>query len=187
MDRSSEGCGPSAILTLLPTMAGNGTMHTTTCTGRNGVVETRFALRLDQLHPDHELTADNLAHETVAFLTALEDQRDARFILQTAAWPNAERPERGRLDVDLIVVVQGDVGVPPSDDRVEELADDLMDLTAASPLRWRFGPVADAETLDAVLDTIPASQFAEIARREEPCTPTEWSSSMGFSKSLRPA
>ena len=136
-----------------------------------------FALRLDHLFPDRALVAEEVTRDGVALLTALEGQRSARFVLQTLATPRPDRREHGGLSVHLIVALQG------GQDRkalVEEICDDLSDLLSAPPVRWSFSVLTDASALTDVLDPLPLNSLAELARREEPCAPTAWTTSVGF-------
>ena len=93
-----------------------------------------FALQLRHLHPDRELDAEAVTRDSVAFVTALEGQRDARFVLQTACFPDPRRPEHGRIAIHLIATLSA--ASDPTDDRIDELCDDLLDLLAAPPVRW---------------------------------------------------
>ena len=137
-----------------------------------------FALELKHLHPDRRLDTEAVTRDGVAFVTALEGQRDARFVLQTACFPNPAQPERGRLSIRLLVALKHSGQDTTS--RVEELCDDLLDLLAAPPVRWSFEPVTDADKLASVLEPVGAVHLAEVARREEPCLPTRWEGGVGF-------
>jgi len=139
----------------------------TVTTGRS----TRFALALDYLHPDERVTLETVVRDGAALLTALEGQRDATFTLQTVARPVPRSPERGRLEVHLVVTLVRTGGRPVLKRRVAELADDLLDLFGAPPVRWSFTPVTDPVVLGRVLDPLPATHYAEIVRREEPVGP----------------
>lgn len=135
---------------------------------------TASALTLDFLHPDRELNAEEITRDGVAFITALEAQRDARFVLQTTCIPDLERPERGRLKVHLVVIDDA------TSERRAELLDDLQDVLAAPPLRWSFSPVFGQEELHRLLEPLEPAHLAEVARREEPCMPTDWNGGIGF-------
>ncbi len=69
---------------------------------------------LEHLTPERGLDVAAVTRDTVAFLSALEGQRDARFVLQTACHPSVEAPERGRIDIALIAVVGGGNAWPAS-------------------------------------------------------------------------
>lgn len=121
-----------------------------------------FALALEHLHPDRRLDAAAAAGDAVALITSLEGQTDSRFVLQILAEPDFDRPERGTIEVALLVVVHDG-----TEDRVEEICDDLLDLLGSPPLRWTFAPVENGERLERLISPFAASSFAEIARREE--------------------
>lgn len=142
-----------------------------------------FALTLRHLHPDRELDAETVTRDGVAFVTALEGQRDARFVLQTACFPDPCQPEYGRIAIHLLATLAA-IGQPTAD-RIDELCDDLLDLLAAPPVRWSFEPVTDINELATVLEPFVAVQLAEVARREEPCMPTRWVGSLGFGNDPR--
>lgn len=133
------------------------------------------ALALDFLHPDREPNAVEVTRDGVALLTALEGQHDARFVLQTTCVPDPERPERGTLDIHLIVVHENGGA-----ERRAELLDDIQDLLAAPPLRWSFSATPPGEESAKALDPFEVRHFAEVARREEPCAPTDWALRVGF-------
>lgn len=137
-----------------------------------------FALALRHLHPDRDLDAEAVTRDGVAFVTALEGQRDARFVLQTTCFPDPDQPEHGRLAIHLLVTLSA--SSEPTDQRIDELCDDLLDLLAAPPVRWSFEPVTDADDLAAVISPLVPAHLAEVARREEPCMPTRWSGGIGF-------
>lgn len=137
-----------------------------------------FALTLRHLHPDRELDAETVTRDGVAFVTALEGQRDARFVLQTACFPDPSQPEYGRIAIHLLATLTADG--QPTADRIDELCDDLLDLLSAPPVRWSFEPVTDSDDLAAVLEPLVPAQLAEVARREEPCMPTRWVGGIGF-------
>lgn len=139
-----------------------------------------FALTLRHLHPDRELDAEAVTRDGVAFVTALEGQHGARFVLQTACFPDPRKPEHGRLAIHLLATIAA--ASEPTDARVDELCDDLLDLLSAPPVRWSFEPVTDIDELVAVLEPLTPAQLAEVARREEPCMPTRWVGGIGFGK-----
>lgn len=126
------------------------------------------------------MDSEAVTRDGVAFVTALEGQRDARFVLQTACFPDPRQPEHGRLAIHLLAAIAS--ASEPTDARVDELCDDLLDLLSAPPVRWSFEPVTDVDQLAAVLDPLTPAQLAEVARREEPCMPTRWVGGIGFGK-----
>lgn len=142
-----------------------------------------FALTLRHLHPDRELDAETVTRDGVAFVTALEGHRDARFVLQTACFPDPRRPEYGRIAIHLIATLAA--AGQPAADRIDELCDDLLGLLAAPPVRWSFEPVTDIDELATVLEPFVPVQLAEVARREEPCMPTRWVGGLGFGNDPR--
>lgn len=125
-----------------------------------------FALELDFLHPDRRFSAATVTADAVALVTSLEGHIRTRFVIQTVANPDVDRPEKGTVDVAIIAVIE-----ESSDVDVDELCDDLLDVLTWPPLRWSFSPVAEAERLQLILKPFDATSFAEIARREEPCPP----------------
>lgn len=137
--------------------------------------QTAMALSLDFLYPDRELNAEEISRDGAALIAALEDQRDARFVVQTTCFPDVDRPERGRLEVHLIVI---DAGM--DSERRSELLDDLEDLLSAPPLRWSFSPVESESDLLALVEPFEPAHVAEVARREEPCLPTDRVGGVGF-------
>ncbi len=139
-----------------------------------GTDESIFAVALDSLQPDSDLKPDAATREAVAFIMAMEGQIDARFVLQMLATPEPSAPESGALDVHLLVTVQGAEGVPPSDHRIDELADDVLDVLSAPPRRASYRLVEDAAELQRILTPVEPQHLAEIARREEPCSPLRW-------------
>lgn len=149
-----------------------------------GTDEVTFALRLAHLYPDRRVDAQGMLNDAVALIMAMEGQESCRFIVQIEGNPNPERPQLGEIRIALIVVIS-DVGEASSaaSGRVDELSDDLMDMLGAPPLRWRFEPVA-ASDLPAILHPVDARSVAEIARREELCSPTAISRSIGFARSI---
>jgi len=136
--------------------------------------EARFALHLEHLHPDRTLNRDAITRDALAFVMAIDGHHDARFVLQMAAVPRGSSHADGRLDVHLITTVTGSDGEAPSLDRIAELSDDLLDISSAPPVRWSFSPVADESLLHAALAPVDPQHIAEIARREEPCSPVAW-------------
>ena len=149
--------------------------------------EARFALHLRHLHPDREFAKEALTRDAVAIVMALDGHFDARFVLQYVARPGAV-PGVGKLDVDVIVALSGAGGAAPSLEGASELADDLVDIVSAPPLRWSLEAVADPTQLTRILDPIEPSYLAEVARREEPAGPIRWPfSEAGFQSAGGPA
>lgn len=134
--------------------------------------ERTFALRLAHLYPDRELTPALVTDDSLALVMSLDGHTDSCFVIQMVARP--AEPGRGRLELHLIASVRGADGEPATDARVAEVCDDLLDVMSAPPLRWEFEPVRSGEALAAVLDPVEPAHVAEIARREEPCTPIDW-------------
>ena len=81
-------------------------MGITACPGPN-VGEVCFALRLTDLRANRIPTGIGLTREFVAFIAALDGQRDARFILQTVARPSSPSDPGGRLELTLLTVLSG--------------------------------------------------------------------------------
>lgn len=142
--------------------------------------ETRFALQLEHLHPDRGLRAEEITRDALAFVMAMDGHHDARFVLQMVARPGEVADSSGSLDVHLICTVAGSDGEDPDLDRVAELSDDLLDVLAAPPVRWSFVPVMEETQLTAILEPLTTTHLAEIARREEPCSPIRWTGQPGF-------
>ncbi len=146
--------------------------------------ELRFAIALEHLHPDRDLEPEDAVRDAVAFVMAMDGQSDARFVLQLLSTPQPDAPESGSLHVHLITAITGPDGDEPTPDRVAELSDDLLDMLGAPPRRGSFVPVQDGGELQEILAPFDPAHWAEIARREEPCSPLRWSGStrgFGFS------
>ncbi len=141
-----------------------------------GVDESTFAVALDSLQPDRDLKPETTTREAVAFIMAMEGQTDARFVLQMLATPHPAAPEVGSLQVHLVVTVRGSSGEPPAEQRIEELADDVLDVLSAPPRRASYRLVDDDHELAQLLAPVAPNHLAEIARREEPCSPLRWTS-----------
>lgn len=147
--------------------------------------ELRFGLRLDQLYPDRALNPEEIARDALSFVMAMDGHTDSRFVLQMLADPaggGGDGAAVGRMTVHLLTTVTGVDGDAPSLDRVAELSDDLLDVLSAPPLRWGFSPVSDEAALRRAIEPVVPRYLAEIARREEPCSPVQWAngSPIGF-------
>lgn len=138
--------------------------------------EVTLAVGLDSLQPDRDLKPEDATREAVAFTMAMEGQHDARFVLQMVAEPQPSAPESGTLQVHLLVTVRGADGESPSDRRINELADDVLDILSAPPRRASYRLVDDEHELHGLLTPVEPTHLAEIARREEPCSPLRWTS-----------
>lgn len=136
--------------------------------------ERTFVVALESLQPDRDLKPEKATREAVAFIMAMEGQSDARFVVQMLATPRPEAPESGALQVHLLVTVQGADGAPPADHRIDELADDVLDVLSAPPRRASYRLVEDEDELRRLLAPVEPNHLAEIARREEPCSPLRW-------------
>ncbi|MEI6571639.1 MAG: DUF87 domain-containing protein, partial [Actinomycetes bacterium] len=156
-------------------------METTFCPGPNSN-EICFALGLTDLRALELPGVENLSREFVALISALDGQRDTRFVLQTTASPAIGGDDAGRLKIHIIVAVSGVADSLPTADRLDELVDDLLDLLNAPPVRWIFEPVVGLEALKAVLEPIDSKFHAEIARREESIAQAETSFPIGFNR-----
>lgn len=143
--------------------------------------EVRFGLRLDHLVPDRALKFDEVLRDGLPLVMALDGHHDARFAIQIAAHPSPGSPELGRLEVHLLATVgDPEASDPPSMDRVAELADDLLDVLSSPPLRFGVSAVVDEAALTSAFEPLEALHVAEVARREEPCTPVRWSKVPSF-------
>lgn len=139
-----------------------------------------FALALEYLHPAAGIDASAVTRDMVALVTALEGQLDARVVVQIVSRPEPKAPEHGTLQVHVLGVVGPLDGRIAEEERVQVLADDLIDLLGAPPLRWSFRPVADRDELRDVLEPIECHHFAEVVRHEEPCQPLDAMRAAGF-------
>ncbi|HUG85527.1 MAG TPA: DUF87 domain-containing protein, partial [Euzebya sp.] len=142
-----------------------------------GVSTETVVLKLRHLRPDRDLRPDDAMRDGVALLTALEGHSDVRFALQIAAFPEPDTAERGRIEVHVLAHARSG---GPSD--LDVLADDLVDVLAAPPVRWTFDPVRSEHDVHRALHPLDPEHLAEIARREEPAIPLRWNTFGGFTR-----
>lgn len=138
-----------------------------------------FALSLAQLHPERRATGDVITADAATLVGALERHDGVTFVLQTVARP-AGSDGPGQLEVAFIVLLPEDTPAERAAAMAAEVADDVLDLLAAPPVRWSFDAVREQDRLRAVLEPFAAHSVAQLMRRESPCVPSEWRNTGGF-------
>ncbi|WP_147381481.1 type IV secretory system conjugative DNA transfer family protein [Nocardioides immobilis] len=138
-----------------------------------------IAHRLVSMRTVDDADPDEIRRDLVAVVTALEGHTDCSFTVQWMCDPRPNDPQDGVIDVAVLTAFNG--GSLP--DRIDEVADDVVDLLNGPPGVWRFEVVEDELALAVLLDPIVPTHLAGIVRREAPLRPDLQSATLGFGAS----
>lgn len=118
----------------------------------------------------------DIQRDLVAVTTGLEGHLDCCFTVQWLCDPRPGDPHGGQIEVSVLTRIDGD----PSDAKVAEIVDDLLDLLNGPPGVWSFEAVVDSDRLAELLDPWEPAHIAGIARREESLRAELQRSGVGF-------
>lgn len=135
-----------------------------------------IAHRLSAMRTLDEAELGEAQRHLVALTTALEGHLDCSFTVQWACDPRPGDPRGGTIDVSVLTAIAGE----PSETRIEEVADDLLDLLSGPPGVWRFLVEDDEDELTSVLVPLDPSHVAAVVRREAPLRPESSAGGLGF-------
>ncbi|MFT4186996.1 MAG: type IV secretion system DNA-binding domain-containing protein [Aeromicrobium sp.] len=143
----------------------------TTVAGR---VVIAHVLRSTRMVDDDEMA--EIQRDLVAVTTALEGHADCSFAVQWLCDPRPDDPRGGVIEVAVLTAVGG----TPDAARVEEIADDVLDLLNGPPEVWRFELEDDDAALARLVDPLEPVHLAGVVRREAPLRPDARTSGVGF-------